>query len=386
MLESILPYRSYPFLTSSNRITLILGICALAGCSRGPSASAVYTAGYVRLDDLARLHPGWEDVKRLDELMNRARSLQATPTPMALTTAAAPPLPPPLAGFKDSAQRLAANERRRIEAAEAPAAARVEELQNTINSEMLRRAEREELAIRTRHTARLIGDENALVEKMRSARRAIDREEYPLIRDLKLKEIALDSQVQALYPSEARTKAQDKLSDTRKQIVKLEEQLDSRLKAVDEEHKRKVADLRLARKSEEERELAEFRRTQADEAEKMIAEKKAAIDLVLTTLDPLQPPQVPAMPRIRSGHLKSPAELAAESARPSPSTDTLRIPTALADLDQQRVRIVRFIRADVRRRVERLAAQRRWSVAFDQSTGRDMTRDIAVLLEREWNP
>src|SRR3989442_14335713 len=97
--------RSSPTSIRSKSVALILGFCALCGCHRGPSGPALFSVGYVRLDDLVRLHPSWEDVKRMGALLAHARSIPDRPAATQGTLASVSS-PPPLNRASDSRERL----------------------------------------------------------------------------------------------------------------------------------------------------------------------------------------------------------------------------------------------------------------------------------------
>jgi hypothetical protein len=52
----------------------------------------------------------------------------------------------------------------------------------------------------------------------------------------------------------------------------------------------------------------------------------------------------------------------------------------------QRQRLVEYVRDDLKRRITRLAAERRWKIAFVPSGGTDMTDVVSGILRSEWSP
>ncbi len=111
-------------------------IAALTGC-RASSPPAPYSRGYVRLNALIPLHPGWEDVRQIDALLRHAQTVPthaAAPQPGAGEVR----LPPALPASNLIPADLSGAEQRRISAVRAPAEKRVEGLHNTLNERTAR--------------------------------------------------------------------------------------------------------------------------------------------------------------------------------------------------------------------------------------------------------
>jgi len=340
----------------------------------------------VRLADLAPLHPGWSDVRRLDAMAAHVAALRPAPAggaPQLLEVRMPPPLPP----ASESADDVVRTEQALIRHIAEPASARVDSLQNTLTARIEREAaaERARVELRTEEEVRRLRQQ--MTAEARAQQERIRREAHVRLRDLGLKEIACQSQVDALYPSEARAEAQQKLQATRKGMREAQEARDAALAQVEASLRERIAGMEAGERAEAAREVARFRADQEDQARRIVEDSKSVVRFVLGSLDPLKVPRPGAPAAVRARPLPSPARAASQ---PAPAQGTILGEAGRRSADELwalRRRLVGAITAEVRLRLERIALQKHWRLAWTPAPGLpDLTREAAEALRRELSP
>jgi hypothetical protein len=131
--------------------------------------------------------------------------------------------------------------------------------------------------------------------------------------------------------------------------------------------------------------VKEFRRRELQTADNKVKSSMAQVGFVVGSLGPLKPLEIPAAAPVKPLPLVSPEALAQETAATAPNP----LPASGRSqkmVEAQRQRLVEYVRDDLKRRIARLAAERRWKIAFVPSGGTDMTETVSGILRSEWNP
>ena len=383
-----LPLRS--FLSSTRRSSLWILAAGLAfagaGCRRSPEDSIRFSTGYVKLDDLVHRHPGWQDVRQLDAMIAHASNLPA-PSAAGVRNLPEAPLPPALQRQPLLPAAISV-EKRRIEAVKFPARQRIERLQGSALVRMERAVNTREKELRTTTDAELRQLEADMREESRRDRVTIESKWYVPVRDLWLREFALETQVATYRPyptSPAYKMSQERLAEVRGQRQQAEQQLAMELDAVEKRLTQKLADARSEVEEKFSRHIAEYRKDLESKAGAEMRERLAAAERVLSGLEPLERPKVPPAPESRNVSLPSPSQIAAAvQTTPGASFDA---GDEIQDLRAQRERLAEYLQKDVKRRLNRLATQHRWRLAFGPKPGLDdITNTAAQLLAEEWTP
>ena len=357
-----------------------------AGCRRSPEDAMRYSSGYVKLEDLVHQHPGWQDVKQLDAMIAHAGGL---PAPTASSSIRLPeaPMPAPLQRRPLLPAALTA-EKRWIEAVQAPARQRVERLQSSAEVRTERAVNARERELRTTTDAEIRQREADLREESRREGVAIDSRWYVPIRDLWLREYALETQVATYKPypaSPAYKVSVDRLNEIRSEREAAEKKRLAELKAVDDRLTQLLADARRDVEEKFARQIARYREELEQKAGRETRERLAAVETVLSALEPLERPAVPPAPESRNMTLPSPSQVA--SAAPAAVGTPINTAKQIEDLKSQRQRLAEYLEKDVKRRLNRLATQHRWRLAFGPKPGLDdITNTAAQLLSEEWTP
>jgi hypothetical protein len=109
------------------------------------------------------------------------------------------------------------------------------------------------------------------------------------------------------------------------------------------------------------------------------------MERLLGSLEPLERPRLPRAPEGRAVTLPSPAQTAA--AQPGAAGAPIRTQEDIENLKAQRERLALYLERDVKRRLNRLATQHRWRLAFGPKPGLDdITNMASQLLVEEWTP
>src|SRR5688500_14684616 len=196
------PIRFSPSLTRRSSLWVLAAGFAVvgSGCQRTPEDSVRYSTGYVKLDDLVHRHPGWQDVRQLDAMIAHANNLPARNLPGAgAQNLPEAPLPPALQRQPLLPAAISV-EKRRIEAVKFPARQRIERLQGSALTRTERAVNAREKELRTTTDAELRQREADLKEESRRDRVAVESKWYVPVRDLWLKEYALETQVATYRP------------------------------------------------------------------------------------------------------------------------------------------------------------------------------------------
>jgi len=155
--------------------------------------------------------------------------------------------------------------------------------------------------------------------------------------------------------------------------------------AVDARLKQRLADALRDVEEKFSRQIAEYRVELERKAGAELRQRLAAAESVLGALEPLERPKVPPAPESRNVSLPSPSQVAASviSAPGAP----LGAGDEIQDLKAQRELLAQYLQKDVKRRLNRLATQHRWRLAFGPKPGLDdITNTAAQLLAEEWTP
>jgi hypothetical protein len=338
----------------------------------------------VRLNALVPLHPAWEEVRRLDALAEQTRpsSVSSSPVGIALIEPTLPETLPistsvPLSPVPTGTVLTGAANRR------------LDSLRDMLRVRNVRAIERERRVREKELDASIAREESALIardqEEVARLRRQFDRD----VRNLDLKIIAAETQIYAYSrlpnANEFRLAAQQTL-------LQLQSQKDDRRKALEEaikktkaERDRRLSAFRQQKRTELAKELAAREEELRSEAERTVADYQQRIRSNQETLGDLKMPSVPQTSAVKAFPLVSPARVAAGyRTPPAPSGGEAH---ARISLLQQRARLVACITQDLRRRLERLAAENRWRISFADTPGvPDRTEDIRPLLSSEWRP
>lgn len=366
----------------------------LTGCHKDASRLVIHAGGSVRLEALLPLHPAWEDVRQLDALLasprRRPQPLPIQP-PLSLDEVA---LPSPLRTEGTVPANLA---RARAEQTARPALERVERLRTALDVRNDRIMQRERASGQKSVVADVARREAEIMARVDAEERRIRAQVPPPLRDLQLREIALQSQVDAL-PEPHRSEAQHRLMATRQEIEQIRTTIEAGVADVRRRAAQEVDAYRNARKAEEAERLRHLQARLDRESDQIVAENEEEVRSSLNRLKALALPSVPYSPAVYPTRLPSPARVAARASPPvadfglrwrhehatpavAPTSDQT------AALNAQRRRLLDLITRDVRRQVERLAVEKRWNLSFASAPGLpDMTEQIAAHLRDAWRP
>lgn len=362
----------------------LLCLAVTGGCRTQEPRIPPYSYISVRLNALLPLHPAWEEVRHLDALAEQTLPSSA-PSSSAPVVLAEPVLPEtlpvstsvPLSPVPTAAVLTSAANRR------------LESLRDMLRVRNARAIERERRVREKEMEAVVAREESALIardqQEIARLRRHFDRD----TRNLELKIIAAETQI---YAYSRLPNANELRLAAQRTLAQLQSQKDERRKALEETIKKTVAsrEQRLgAFRQQKQMELAKALEGRAEElrteSERTVADYQQQIRANQQSLADLQMPSVPQTSAVRAFPLASPARVAAAYRMPpAPSGGEER---ARSSLLQQRARLIAYITQDLRRRLERLAAENRWRISFAQTPGvPDRTEDIRPLLSREWRP
>ena len=357
-----------------------------AGCRRAPEDSIRYSSGYVQLDNLVQRHPGWQDVKQLDAMIAHVSNLPGPPR--------GGRVPLPQAALPKTLQRqpllpaAIAAEKKRIEAVQFPARTRVERLRASSDVRIDRAVDAREKELRSITDAELRQAEADINEESRRERIGIDSQWYVTIRDLWLKEFALESQVATYRPypaSPAYKISAERLAEIRAQRQKAEQQLALELEGAGTRLQQKLASARSEIEARFTGQIADYRNELERRAAQEMGQRLAAMQAVLTSLEPLERPKVPRAVETAGMTIPSPEQIASSS--PPAASPAIETAAQIAALKAQRERLAAYLQKDVKRRLDRLATQHRWRLAYGPRPGLDNITDTAAgLLVEEWTP
>ena len=198
-------------------------------------------------------------------------------------------------------------------------------------------------------------------EQARRERLIIDGKWYIPVRDLQLQVYALGSQVDTYKPfpaSPAYIISLERLAGNAPRDKAVAQQAQE-LAAVDARLKQRLADARTAIGERFSRQIADYRSSLRKSRGRV--RKIAAMQEVLSALEPLERPAVPPAPEMRAMTIPSPAQIAASAGSHSAP---LKTEAEIAAMKQQRARLAQYLEKDVKRRLNRLATQHRWRLAF----------------------
>src|SRR5437660_9148695 len=95
MPVSTLPNPCWTSSIRSSVCLLVILAIGTTGCRIRSKSAVDFSRGYVRMDALERLHPGWADVKQIDGLIQAAKQPPILPASQSIPFTAIN-LPPPL--------------------------------------------------------------------------------------------------------------------------------------------------------------------------------------------------------------------------------------------------------------------------------------------------
>jgi hypothetical protein len=364
---------------------LILAVTACllpaAGCRRNSSPAIAPSNVAIRLSSLISLHPAWNDIKEIDTLIAHAKSLpsnqSAATTPIALPTVTQPaPLPARLDARPTSVPS--------IESARQTGLKRVNELQASMEEHNQDLVEREQKVLEKRQTTAVAAERARLAalppEVIETPEQKTER---AALRKLQFEQIALESEVKILTEP-ALTPVQQRLIALREQVRLAEARLHPPVQQVDVALEKAVAAFR----QQKETETAATLKTRAEDlktrSSTVINAYRGRLSARLADVKPLATAGVPAARPVQDIAIPSPAQAAATM----PVTGGAVTTVSSNDLNQllaTRQRLVRFVTDDLRRRVDRIAAQRNWKVTYTAAPApNDYTDRAAELLKQDF--
>lgn len=388
MRGRISPHLFSPTSTRSKRRLILLTVTAMwaVGCRREGAPQPV-TAGFVRLEALTRLHPAWNEVRRLDGMLSRLsapRTNDGAPASALIRI----PMPTPLAVQRNADSKQSNVESARIDAVRGPAEQRVNELRNTLNAAALRAVDAENRRLQHELDAALLAEKQRLARDTDNARQEVERGANRAITDLGLKRIALQSQLDAfrnpIYPPEERVRIGKHLSEVIAKIENAQAALAGKLREIEAKSNSEWDKARVGLHAAFEQRIESFRTSRQQEVDRRVRSGQVEVGLILNTLEPLDRTPVQSTSQIRPLPLRSPSDLAQGA---GPDMNYSNASGSSVKLAAQRASLVRYITADVSRRIQRLAAERRWLIAMSPSPGAaDMTNQVGTILGSEWKP
>jgi hypothetical protein len=370
-----------------------------AGCKRRAAPIGPPLEGAVRLDALYPAHPAWEDVRQLDALIAHARRVRAqalasrSRAGSAVSSAGSPAsvslptvrMPAPL-----RATALPPDGRTPgIEGARELAALRVDQLDEALsdhNADVLakvRQAEEKRVAADVAaERARLVDSPPTLPPTPEN------RAALAALRRLRFRQIALESQVRVLTLP-AILEVERDLNQTLKEIAALEASLEVKAQDVDRLIEEAVGAFQTRRRAESAGVVATRAAELEAETDRVVSAYAGRVEARLATVSLPGGIAVAAPGAMPDLTLTSPADLARRAVPAAPGPVGSGRTASLAALEAARERLVQFVTKDVRTRVDRIAARRRWRVIYTTSsakrtTGTDLTPDAATMLREEF--
>jgi hypothetical protein len=244
----------------------------------------------------------------------------------------------------------------------------------------------ETLQLRSTLDAELRQREFDLEEELRSELALARLRSYIPVRDLLLREFALETQVATYRPypaSPAYKVSVSRLAEIRAERERAEQQLAQALDALERQSTQRLATARTDVEQKFASQIASYRGDLEGAAEREVNARLASVETVLGSLEPLQRPVNPRDRESTFAPIPAPSQVTAGVKQPgAPTSDS-----ALGDLKAQRERLAAYLEKDVKRRLERLAIQHRWRLAYGPTPGLDdITSTAAQLLSEEWTP
>ena len=360
-----------------------IGIFAIgAGIGCGVSSKRpVSPPVYVRMEDLLPLHPAWNDIARLDFLIAQLSRPQEPvetwrqPAPQQVLPAALPPPSLKRAGLESM-------ERARINRVVRQAMTRLNSLRNTLDVRENRLLALRRNAIEAQMQSDIAEYKAAAAANAKTEADTIRKTFHVPIRDLWLKQFALETQVNGLPAGAAREKAVQDLHTTEQQRIRLEAQLADRQAQAERSAQAALEEWIVTRQQRAADELASAQRDLRAHTEADIHASQQLAELILKGLEPLEPPAV-AFPARQAGMAGLPPNL--KGVRPQMHapfgimSTALRV--ALTELRAERARQVQLMSNDIRRRVQAIALEQGWQIFFHPVPGGyDKTREVAGKL------
>ncbi|MGC8666760.1 MAG: hypothetical protein ACP5VE_01410 [Chthonomonadales bacterium] len=336
---------------------------------------------FVRLQSLLPLHPAWSDVARLNSLMAQISGPlefyepKRRSAPQQVLPAA---LPPP--AIKEAV--LASRERARINRVVRQAMTRLNNLRNTLDVREARLFNARRRAIEAQAQGDIAEYLAAAAAEAKAQNDAIRRNSHGPIRDLWLKQFALETQVNGLPAGAAREKAEKDLQTTEQERARMEARLAERLMQAEQTAKANQEAWVQNRERRTASELAAAQRDLHARTEAEIRSSQQLAELILKGLEPLEPPALP--PSSADGAIGIPEALLQPIA-PAPPAPFQQgagaVRRARSQLQAERARQLHVIIWDLQRRVKAIALQHGWQVSFRPVPGgRDVTQEVARLL------
>lgn len=324
------------------------------------------------------LHPAWPSVRQIDRMMAEVQGIPALLEPPKLALEEGK-LPLPLPASPGRSAGRAPQDRRIVRLARE----RIEDLQAWFDMRNARVLAREQQALQNALEADVARVESELREKARAEAEALRAKEQARILDLQLKQVAYRSQVAALS-GPPRIEAEARLAAVKNELAAGQEDLSSKLAAISNRADKEAREYRARRQAEVEAQLQSRRAEMEREARQTIGRYEARLSAGLTRIDPLELPPVPPLPPAKEPGIAAPVEIAVPRVSPARPANVNKI---LADLTAQRSRLIRYISDDVRRRIQQLAAEKRWRIFFELEPGlNDVTQQVADRLRSSWRP
>jgi hypothetical protein len=352
-----------------------------AGCRRNNSPGIVQSNVAIRLSSLISLHPAWNDIKEIDALIAQAKNLPSNkgsaPAPIALASVS---MPPPLPASLDPRPAGVPS----IETARQTGQKRVKDLQASMEEHNQDLVEREQQVLEKRMTTAVAAERARLAalppEIVETPEQKTER---AALRKLQFEQIALESEVKILTEP-ALTPVLLRLAGIKEQVRLAEARLRPPVQQVDVALEKAVASFR----QQKEAESAATLKTRADDlhtrSSEVINAYRSRLSSRLADVKPVTPAAVPAARPVPDLQIPSPAQAASVM----PVTGSPAAAVTANNLNQllaARQRLVQFVTDDLRRRVDRIAAQRNWKVTYTAVPApNDYTDRAAELLKQDF--
>lgn len=375
----------------------------LAGCSKTPPPPAPNTPSYVRLASLLPLHPGWNEVRQLDTLLAHAASLpvnpsvpqndlldvplSSRPSPFQGTIEAALPVRPDIGGAPLPDTNSVTQ----------PAEARLMKLGAAFDAQNEGILDRERETINRKVKAEVAARRADLMAQPNLPGKSEPDPNAERRFQLQIQEIALETQVGplGLFPP-ARGEAEKKLKAVRDELKRLAPKpadASNAQNALSERIDKEVAAFAREKLTATERTVAERRKMLAAKTQEILAGYRKQLQMSVEMPIPLaETTTLPASASttLRLPSLASPTQVRGQivsTSASAPAASALPTASSRAALLAQRARLVSYLTDDVRRRVDRLAAENHWTIQYAPSPGRtDVTPQAADKLNAEFKP
>lgn len=383
---------------SGGAFLCLLSVLLTTGCHKTPPAPVVYTEGWIRLENLLPLHPGWDRVRRIDAMLaDAAKPPAAPPNALPLGQVVFPPsLPDNLAANADKMTDALDTAQQKVleERAIAPAVKRVARVREAAQRRAARQLAQERSVSEEELAGKVAVRKADLLTTLPAERerlqRAFDQRTLPL----RLKEFAYNTQVDAYktFPATepAKSQALENLRRVQQQLAQEEGRLRTQIATVESDLAQRVEDYREELESELDRRMQSRQQALTQEADRQVARAETTIRQQIARVRPmtvLRPRVItarPDNPAPEKRPLLAPSQLLVSVVPPTGEAPTGS--DAVTALRQERGRLIGFLREDMKRRVERIANLQHWRIVYTPSAAPELTAQVTERLRHEWKP